>query len=189
VDDDTVWDPQITYERIEGTVKRTQRSIVDDQSTLVHFTGPGWQALGIGGGNGNDRDQGYLPGRIKGTLMVSGRVGDKMMLKFHGKGVELLGDTGSDRGTASITLDGKSVAILDTFVPERSPDFTSSDIVREPTRLPIIPPIRLWGIQNLNDTEHTLELTVTGQKNKESTGTFIGVDAVLVLDGLGTGLE
>lgn len=108
-----------------------------------------------------------------------------MRLKFRGTGVELIGDTGSDRGIATISLDGKQVATIDAFVPENIYWLTRAhpSPIRGPSRVPIVPPIRLWGISGLPDGEHTLELTVGGQKNKESIGTFIGIDALVVLDG------
>jgi hypothetical protein len=96
-----------------------------------------------------------------------------------------MGDTGSDRGIATVILDGKQVATIDPFVPE---DTLSSSrrhpsSIREPVRLTIIPPIPLWGTRNLTDSQNTLEVTVTGQKNKESTGTFLGIDSIMVFGG------
>jgi hypothetical protein len=155
---------------------------VDDQSTVVKYTGQGWQTSGVTQWNG---EQGYLPDRYRGTLSVSGTAGDKLTMRFHGTGVEVMGDTGSDRGISKIILDGKQVATIDPFVPEdtlwSSKKHPSS--IREPVRLTIIPPIPLWGIRNLTDSQHTIEVTVTGQKNKESTGTFLGIDSIVVFGG------
>jgi hypothetical protein len=39
------------------------------------------------------------------------------------------------------------------------------------------------GHSNLAGGNHELELTVTGKKNGKSTGTNIGIDAIVVLDG------
>jgi hypothetical protein len=103
-----------------------------------------------------------------------------MSLKFRGTGVELIGDTGSDRGIANISLDGKQVASIDTFVPENVIHDDAGPI-REPNNMAILPPIPLWGIGGLDNVEHTLEVTVTGQKNQESGGTFIGIDAIVIL--------
>ena len=118
-----------------------------------------------------DKEHGYLPGRIRGTLSVSGTGGDKVSYKFRGTGIEVLGRTGDDGGIAALSLDGKAVGRIDTFAPAlRSQGAT-------------VPPIRLWGIQGLPNGEHTLELNVTGEKNRDSRGASIGIDAVVILNG------
>jgi hypothetical protein len=181
-DDDTVWNPQITYNRIENLPAPPHRTIVDDTSSLLHYSGRGWQELGVGA----TRDQGYLPGRINGTLAVSGTGGDKVTLKFQGTGLELFGDVGVNRGVASISLDGKEVVTIDTYVPEGSPHPATYDSpipIREPSLWNTLPSKRLWGIDGLPGGEHTLEVLVTGQRNKESTGTFIAIDGVTILNG------
>jgi hypothetical protein len=179
VDDDTVWNPQITYERLDGVMERAQREVVDDQSTRLQYTGHGWQTQGSPA-NGT----GYLPGRIRGTLSVSGTAGDGMSFRFRGTGVEIIGQTGSDRGIASITLDGKQVATIDTFVPEDNTSPTVPQVRAGSAALwANVPGTRLWGIQCLDQGEHTLEVAVTGRKNDASIGTFIGIDGVVVLDG------
>ena len=158
------------------------RTVVDDHSTVVKYTGQGWQTSGVTPWRG---EQGYLPGRYKGTLSVSGTPGDRLTLRFRGTGVEVVGATGSDRGISTIALDGKQVATIDPFVPVNtvwSSKRHPSSIV-EPVRLTIIPPIPLWGTRNLTDGQHTLEVTVTGQRNKESTGTFLGIDSIVVFGG------
>jgi hypothetical protein len=125
-----------------------------------------------------------LPARIRGTLKVSGTPGDKLALKFQGTGVELIGDTGSDRGIASIRLDGRELGTTDAFVPENRYSISAHpSLIREPWNIATEPPIRLWGIEDLDDREHLLEVVVSGRKNKESTGTFIGVDAIVILNG------
>jgi hypothetical protein len=183
VDDDLVWDPCITY---EGDPPRPEkapvRTVVDDHSTVVKYSGQGWQASGVTPWGG---EQGYLPGRRRGTLTISGTPGDKLTLRFRGTGIEVIGDTGSDRGIASVALDGKQVGMIDTFVPENAiwsvQEHPSS--IREAARVTILPAIPLWGTRSLTDGEHTMELSVTGRKNDASTGTFIGIDALVVLGG------
>jgi hypothetical protein len=100
--------------------------------------------------------------------------------------VEIIGDTSDNRGVASIALDGKTVATIDTFVPEDGRPGPAVDSVT-PTRVPTLwatlPSKRLWGVDGLANGEHTLELTVTGLKNKESSGTFVGIDALVILNG------
>ncbi len=118
--------------------------------------------------------EGSLPGRIRGTISTSGTGGDKVSYKFRGTGVEVLGVTGDDHGIADLSLDGKPVGRIDTFVPV--------DILM-PKALLAVPTICLWGTHELQEGEHTLELTVTGEKNPKSTGTLVGIDAIVVLNG------
>jgi hypothetical protein len=181
-DDDTVWNPQITYTQIDDVPLRPQRTLLDDANSILRYSGRGWQELGVGA----TREQGYLPGRINGTLSVSGTAGDKVTLNFRGTGVELLGDAGVNRGVASILLDGKEVATIDTYVPETSrtqSTYDSSVPTREPILWSTLPSKRLWGIEGLGSGDHTLEVVVTGQRNKESTGTFIAIDGLVILNG------
>lgn len=180
-DDDTVWNPRITYDRIDSAFERTRRTVVDDASTEVQYSGRGWQELGVGA----TREQGYLPGRVKGTLAVSGTPGDRLTFRFHGTGVEIVGDTGDDRGVANIALDGKDVATIDTFVPEDGRPAAGVETgtpARLPTLWATLPSKVLWATEALRDGDHILELTVTGLKNQESAGTFIGVDAFVVIN-------
>ena len=78
---------------------------------------------------------------------------------------------------------------IDTFVPENYPNFTvaSSGSVREPENVAVDPPRVLWGTSGLPDGEHILELIVSGRKNQESTGTFVGIDEVVITSGTAAG--
>ncbi len=187
VDDDTVWNPQIRY-AVRPQKKRSESQIhLDNVNSAIRYLGKGWQYKGSPPrplGQGIGLDSGYLQDRFKGTLSVSGTPGDKVALSFHGTGIQLIGDTGSDRGIAQIRLDGKDVATIDTFVPENYPfsgGHTSK--IREPNNVAINPPITLWAASKLTPGDHTLEVIVTGHRNSESTGTFIGIDELVVEGG------
>jgi hypothetical protein len=106
-----------------------------------------------------------------------------MSAKFHGTGIELLGDVGADGGMATISLDGKAAATIDTFAPSHVPSSIWSLPSKRVGRWAAVPPVRLWGIQGLADGEHTLEVLATGQKNADSIGTAIGIDAIVVSNG------
>jgi hypothetical protein len=181
-DDETYWNPQIAYDRIDETVTRTELAITDSGSSRLKYSGPGWQRLGLNPWN-SDVDQGYLPGWFQGTVSVSSTAGATMTAKFYGTGIELLGDVAGDGGMAALTLDGKSVATIDTFAPSHVPSAIWSLPTKRVGRWAVVPPIRLWGIQGLPKGEHTLELLVTGQKNADSIGTAIGIDAIVVSNG------
>jgi hypothetical protein len=181
-DDETVWSPQVAYEHVDDNAPRTQFSVTDNSSSRLKYSEQGWQRLGLNPWN-SDVDQGYLTGWWQGTISVSNSPGATMSLKFHGTGVELLGDVGGDGGIAAITLDGKQIATIDTFAPSHVPTSIWSQPSKRVGNWAAVPPMRLWGIQNLADGEHTLELLVTGRRNADSIGSAIGIDAVVVSNG------
>jgi hypothetical protein len=184
-DDETVWNPEIQYVTTPEAKGPTTRTRLDDVDYAIQYSGGGWQHLGTPpwtDGRSLGADIGYLHDRFEGTLSVSGTQGDKLTLKFHGTGIKVIGDTGSDRGIAAIKLDGKDMASIDTFVPERYIGVRGKPLssVREPHNIPKCPPIVLWATAGLTEGDHTFELTVTGQKNAQSTGTFVGVDEFVI---------
>ena len=181
-EDETVWNPQIDYDRIDGSVTRTQIAVTDSGSSRLKYSELGWLRAGLNPWN-SDIDQGYLPGWFQGSVSVSSTAGATMSAKFHGTGVELLGDVGGDGGIAAITLDGKPVATIDTFSSSHVPSSIWSLPSKRVGRWAAVPPVRLWGIQGLASGEHTLEILVTGQKNTDSIGTAIGIDAIVVSNG------
>jgi hypothetical protein len=148
----------------------------------LKYGGEGWQRLGNNPWN-SDVDLGYLVGWEQGTISVSATAGATMSAKFHGTGVELIGDVGGDGGIAAIHLDGKQVATIDTFAPSHVPTAIWSLPTKRIGRWAAAPPVCLWGIQDLADGEHTIEVLVTGRKNDDSIGTAIGIDAVVVSNG------
>ena len=181
-DDQTVWNPKITYEAVENPIRRSQFSVTDNSSSRLKYSGEGWQRLGNNPWN-SDVDLGYLVGWEQGTISVSATAGATMSAKFHGTGVELIGDVGGDGGIAAINLDGKRVATIDTFAPSHVPTAIWSLPTKRIGRWAAAPPVCLWGIQDLADGEHTIEVLVTGRKNDDSMGTAIGIDAVVVSNG------
>jgi len=189
-DDDTVWNPQIRYLTEVALETPKQQTRLDDVDHAIKYSGEGWQVPGTPpwakSANGIDMggDMGYLTDRFRGTLTVSGNSGDRMKLSFRGTAIQIIGDVGSDRGIAQVTLDGEDKGTIDSFVPENLPNETAASrgLVYHANNVAYKPAIALWGITGLSEKEHTLELTVTGRKNIESSGTFIGIDEV-VIDG------
>jgi hypothetical protein len=181
-DDETVWNPQVVYDRIDRAATRTQFAVTDNSSSRLKYSQQGWQRLGLNPWN-SDVDQGYLTGSLQGSVSVSTNPGAAMSLKFHGTGIELIGDVGGDGGIATISLDGKQVATIDTFASSHVPSSIWSQPTKKIGHWAAVPPVRLWGIQGLADGEHTFEVLVTGQKNADSTGSVIGIDAVVISNG------
>ena len=181
-DDETVWNPQIAYDRIDGAMPPTQFTVTDNSSTRLKYSDKGWQRLGLNPWN-SDVDNGYLTGWVQGTVSVSISAGATVKAKFHGTGIDLLGDVGGDGGIANVLLDGTQVATIDTFVPSHVPSSIWSQPTKKIGNWAATPPVRLWGIQGLPDGEHTFELQATGQKNEDSIGSVIGIDALVVSNG------
>jgi hypothetical protein len=142
-----MWNPQITYDQIDDRPKKLERHITDDDSTRLEYSGQGWQRLGRNPWS-SDVDKGYLPGWINGTLSVSATPGDTLKFAFHGTGVDIIGQTGSDRGIASIKLDQKEVGTIDAFAPQQILDLSPAQAqIREAAGWASAPPTVLWGIQ------------------------------------------
>lgn len=97
-----------------------------------------------------------------GTWKVSGTPGSKVAVSFTGTGVALLYSAGQDGGTASIEVDGKAYPDIDMYssIPYSKINMTIAS-----------------GLEN---TQHTLSITVSGKKNPAASSSLIVVDAVEV---------
>lgn len=95
-----------------------------------------------------------------GTLKVSGIPGSKVSVSFLGTGAILHYTTGLQGGIATIELDGKTYTYIDMYsaIPQNSAEKTIAS-----------------GLEN---TWHTLTVTVSGNKNPASSNFYIVVDAV-----------
>jgi hypothetical protein len=185
--DETVWNPEIRLVPPTAQVTHGSQTILDEVDNAIAYTGDGWRTEGVppwSKGAGIGGDIGYLVGTYKGTLTVSGTAGDKMKVGFRGTGIYVIGETGSDCGKAEIKIDGVSKGVIDTFVPENYPNFSpaTNSTIHKANDIPFDPPSVLWGTSGLVEGRHTLEIVVSGRKNSDSQGTFIGIDG-LVIDG------
>ena len=99
VDDDTVWNPQITYERLDGAW-----NVRSGISSMTRARGCTILVAGASARRAPQRDR--LSGRKDlGDAVGKREVRDKVSYKFRGTGIEVLGDTGSDHGMADLSLD------------------------------------------------------------------------------------
>lgn len=89
--------------------------------------------------------------------------------KFKGDTVVWEGLRGEDAGIAKVSIDGKEVADVDQY------GYTDVHVGRLDQREV---PFR-WSISNLSGGEHTIRVTVSGDKNSASTGTQINVSRLL----------
>ena len=98
-----------------------------------------------------------------GAWKVSGTPGSKVGVSFTGTGVALLYAAGPEGGTAGIELDGKAYPDIDMYspIPESKINMTIAS-----------------GLEN---TQHTLSITVSGKKNPAASNSFVVIDAVEVI--------
>jgi hypothetical protein len=80
-------------------------------------------------------------------------------VKFGGTKVALVGCKSSVGGMADVYIDGAKVKTVDLY--------RSSSKCGE-----------VWSKSGLGDDIHTIVVKVTGKKNADSDGTYVGVDAV-----------
>jgi hypothetical protein len=93
------------------------------------------------------------------TAHESQTAGDKVTLPFRGTAISLIGYYGPDAGIASVQIDSGAPSQIDMYSPTAK-----------------FQPEVLTAI-NLADTNHTLTITATGQKNAASSAARVVVDA------------
>jgi hypothetical protein len=95
-----------------------------------------------------------------GTLKVSGKPGSKVSVSFIGTGVILHYATGQQSGMATIELDGKTYTYIDMYSPIELKRATKTIA------------------SGLENTWHTITITVSGNKNPASSNYYVVVDAL-----------
>lgn len=95
-----------------------------------------------------------------GTHITSGRKGDTVTIAFEGTAVAWYGARTSSYGKAEVLLDGKRVAVVDTY--------------GRTTKLNQ----KLWSRTGLTAKRHTLSIRPLGTKRSASKGTLVSVDAI-----------
>ncbi len=93
---------------------------------------------------------------------------DMMEVKFIGNAVYVQGDLRYDQGILECLIDGKSRGTRDMYLPKQWERADQSTAV--------------W-LTGLSNGEHTLQVVVTGQKNKESEGIMISLGKVVTYRG------
>jgi beta-galactosidase GanA len=105
-------------------------------------------------------DQPYTGGDYQNTESFSDTTGDSVSVTFTGTAVQWIAATANNHGIADVSLDGKQVATVDGYSP--ATNFQQVE----------------YSASGLADTTHTLTITVSGQKNPASGGTYVSVDAI-----------
>lgn len=95
-----------------------------------------------------------------GAHITSGRKGDSVTIAFEGTSIAWYGARASSYGKAEVLLDGKRVAVVDTY--------------SRTTRLNQ----KLWYRTGLSAKRHTLTIRPLGTKRAASRGTLVSVDAI-----------
>jgi len=94
-----------------------------------------------------------------GSAVLSMTTGATTTLTFTGTAVSWIGYRDEWSGIAQVTLDGRVIASVDTYLtPARAQAVT-------------------YAIKNLAAGSHTLTIQVTGTKNSSSKGSWIWIDA------------
>jgi beta-galactosidase GanA len=118
-------------------------------------------ALGyLGGGWTHASAQPWTAGDHLDSETFSATAGDSVTVAFHGPAIRWLSSLDGNHGIATVAIDGKQVAVVDTFGSAKQ--------------------YQLVGYQtfDLEDADHTLTITVTGQRNPSASGSFVVVDAI-----------
>lgn len=91
-----------------------------------------------------------------GELHASREKGAALERRFEGDGIKWFGRRFDDAGTARVTIDGKEVAVVDQYGPERGTPFD-------------------WEHKGLGAGEHVLRIEITGDKHADSKNTWVNV--------------
>lgn len=95
-----------------------------------------------------------------GAHITSGRKGDAVTIAFEGTSIAWYGARTSSYGKAEVLLDGKRVAVIDTY--------SRTTKLRQ----------KLWYRTGLSAKRHTLSIRPLGTKRSASKGTLVSVDAI-----------
>ncbi len=111
------------------------------------------------------------PRAWNGSFTRSSQAGAKLTFRFNGTGASLAMGRGPACGIASIALDGVAAGSIDLYAMTEQ--------------------LRGWmyHVRGLTDGQHTLEVTVSGTKNANSTGYEVSVDRILTGREAGLGLS
>jgi len=97
-----------------------------------------------------------------GAALVARRSGSRLSATLSGTSLALVVSPGPDRGVVAISVDGQRLGLLDLYSPTRR--------AKVEVALPVA----------LAPGEHTITVTVTRQRNRESSGRRAVIDAFKV---------
>jgi len=123
----------------------------DDVSPAVTYRGAGWSHAAA---------QSWTAGDFADTESFSPTAGDSLVVPFHGPAIRWVSSLDGNHGIARVAVDGQEVATVDLFGASKQYQFVA------------------YQAFDLADTDHTLTITVTGQRNAAASGTFVVVDAI-----------
>ena len=147
------YDEPWTYElhALPFTMKSNRYVITDDGSTAITYKGSWYPSTWQGVGSD------YFDG----SQHFSPDPGDSASFTFSGTSIQWIGSTNSNHGYASVSVDGGPPATVDGY----SPDWDKQ--------------VTLFTRTGLNPGQHTITVTVTGNKNPSSGGTYQDIDAFI----------
>ncbi len=103
-----------------------------------------------------------IGGAWQDTFSYSGQTGDTAAFTFTGVGISYIASREANRGIAQIRVDGEVKGTVDLY---------SAETLRQQ---------EVFRLDGLPDGQHTIEVAVTGEKNPQSGGTYVDVDAFAV---------
>ena len=104
--------------------------------------------------------QSYTAGDYQDSETFSPNAGDTVTVAFHGPAIRWLSSLDGNHGIATVAVDGTQVATVDTFGAAKQYQLVA------------------YQTFDLADTDHTLTITVTGQRNPAASGAFVVIDAI-----------
>ena len=104
-------------------------------------------------------------GCYSGDNHYSSSANDTVTVEFTGTGIIWYGSTAPNHGIMTVSIDGKKEKVIDCYSAERVDNTV------------------LFKAKNLRYGTHTLTMTVTGDKNEDSSGRYINVDRVEIIGG------
>jgi beta-galactosidase GanA len=123
----------------------------DDVAGAVAYSGA-WSHVGP--------EQNYTSGDFQRTESFSQAAGDSATVSFTGTGVRWISSKDPSHGIADVYLDGVKVSTIDGYAPGK-----------------VFQQV-FYAASGLADTQHTLKIVVTGQRNPQATAPFVVLDAV-----------
>lgn len=133
------------------TVSNVTSVTLDDNDPSISYSGT-WQTFGS-----DSADQYY-----NGSEQSSKTTSSSATITFTGTGIEWHANKKSDRGIATLSLDGGASFNVDQYGATEAPDYM------------------FYQKLNLTYGTHTLKVTVSGTKNSASTNYWVDVDSFVV---------
>ena len=145
-------DPQLyALHPFPFTLTTSSLAITDDSSSSITYSGSWYGSTW----------QGFGSDYFDSTQHFGNAVGDSATFSFTGSTIEWIGSTNNNHGYADVSIDGGAPTVVNGY----SPDWTKQ--------------VTLFKRTDLSPGGHTIKITITGQHDPRSGGTYQDVDAFI----------